>query len=213
MNPSSLGKKLLEWRVKRALTQEQVGEMLRGVTAPTVGRWEKGQEIPGPVQICLEWLVEGKVPFQDMSVPKTIRDEVLKVSMDLGAWEKLDGLRIAGGYASVTDMIGSWIQEELHQQTSAPPQEGTPPDPLPDWRTGPGGMGGVEGRRVAEASPPYLSGATADEAAVAAAKAWLKENPPEADAAAEPEAPGSGAGSAGGKKASRKRPGSEAGSE
>lgn len=113
MNASSLGQKLLAWREKRGLTQEQVGDLLGDVTAPTVGRWEKGQRIPGPVTICLEWLVEGKVPFQALSVPKNIRDEVLKVSMDLGAWERLDALRIVGGYASVTDMIGGWIHEEL----------------------------------------------------------------------------------------------------
>lgn len=115
MNSPSLGQKLLEWRARRGYTQEDVGNLLRGVTAPTVGRWEKGQEIPGPVQICLECLLDGKVPFQDVLEESPVKEAMWKLQMSLEAWERLDSLRLSGGFATVTDLIASLIQEELAQ--------------------------------------------------------------------------------------------------
>lgn len=117
-DPDSLGQKLLQWRTRHNLTQDEVGRMLRGVSGPTVGRWEKGQEIPGPVEICLECLLEGKIPFQDSLEKSLVRDAMWKLEMDLEAWEKLDGLRLAGGFLTVTDFIASLVQEELNQGRS-----------------------------------------------------------------------------------------------
>ena len=115
MNSPSLGQKLLEWRTRRGYTQEDIGRLLRGVTAPTVGRWEKGQEIPGPVQICLECLVDGKVPFQDVLEGSPVKEAMWKLQMSLEAWERLEALRLEGGFATVTDFIAALIQEELGQ--------------------------------------------------------------------------------------------------
>lgn len=173
MTSQSLAQKLLEWRLRRGYTQEDVGKLLRGVTAPTVGRWEKGQEIPGPVTICLECLLEGKIPFTDVMDKLPIKEAMWKLQMSLEAWEKLDALRLAGGYATVTDLIASLVQEELGRENEG---EQSAPETLPTWRTGGEGKLDTGARHVAEESPPYVTGSKAVADSLAAD--WVAKNPP-----------------------------------
>lgn len=177
------GKQLLHWRSRRDMTLEEVGNLLGGVSGPTVSRWENGQEIPAPVQMLLEWLINGKVPFQTSMLPDQLKNAMWRVEMDLEAWEKLDALRLAGGFATVTDWIAAMIQDELHA-TPAPrglmalSSEDTNPPPI------------TETRREVQYGETNLSGAkaSASKEALAAARAYEKANPPPpaAPRAAEP---------------------------
>ena len=53
------GTELNAWRTLHKLTLNEVGDLLGEVTGPTVSRWENGQDIPGPVQKLLAWLIKG----------------------------------------------------------------------------------------------------------------------------------------------------------
>lgn len=110
------GSELELYRASKRLSQVALAEML-GVSGPTVNRWEKSeQEIPETAQKLLRLLIHGKMPFQGAVVPPQIRESMLQVEMNLGAFERLDALRIAGGYSSMTDFIASLLQEELNAQ-------------------------------------------------------------------------------------------------
>ena len=157
------------------MTLEEVGNLLGGVSGPTVSRWENGQEIPAPVQMLLEWLIYRKVPFQTSMLPEQLKNAMWRMEMDLEAWEKLDALRLAGGFATVTDWIAAMIQEELHATTSlrgmlALSSEDTTAPPVTETR-----------RDVVYEAPGKVSGATKGAAAAAAqeaARAYEAENPP-----------------------------------
>lgn len=170
------------------MTLEEVGNLLGGVSGPTVSRWENGQEIPAPVQMLLEWLIHGKVPFQTSMLPEQLKNAMWRVEMDLEAWEKLDALRLAGGFATVTDWIAAMIQEELHATSSprgllALSAEDTNPPPVTETR-----------REVVYEVPGKVSGARAGEAsaeALAAARAYEEAHPlPAAVVAPDPAAAG-----------------------
>ena len=116
MNVQTLNEKLVTYRAQQRLSLREMAEMLRITSGSTINNWEHGDPIPGPASLLLEWLIDGKVPFEEsqlQKLPSVVKEAALKVTMELGAWERLDALRIAGGYATVTDMIGGWIQEEL----------------------------------------------------------------------------------------------------
>ena len=116
MNVQTLNEKLAAYRAQQRLSLREMAELLRITSGSTINNWEHGDLIPGPASLLLEWLIDGKVPFEESrlrKMPDVVKEAALKVTMDLGAWERLDALRIAGGYATVTDMIGGWIQEEL----------------------------------------------------------------------------------------------------
>lgn len=166
------GKQLIQWRSRRDMTLEEVGKLLGGVSGPTVSRWENGQEIPPPVQMLLEWLINGKVPFQTSMLPEQLKNAMWRVEMDLEAWEKLDALRLAGGFATVTDWIAAMSQEELHAPSNprglvALSAEDTTPPPVKETRRAVV-YGKVSGTR---------KGAVA-EAAREAARAFEAANPP-----------------------------------
>lgn len=48
----NLGKKILEYRKKKGLSQEQLGEKIE-VTRQTISNWELGQTQPNPEQLKL----------------------------------------------------------------------------------------------------------------------------------------------------------------
>lgn len=111
----TLNQKLAAYRAQNRLSLREMAELLKISSGSTIKSWEDGAEIPGPPTLLLELLLEGKMPFQGLAVPPEIRDSMLKVEMNLGAFERLDALRIAGGYASMTDFIASLLQDELNQ--------------------------------------------------------------------------------------------------
>lgn len=114
------GDELNAWRTKHDLTQSEVGDMLGEVTGPTVGRWENGQDIPGPVQKLLAWLIKGIEPFDREGAPQHVRQAMWRVEMSLGAWERLEALRTLAGYTSLTDWIAAMLREELAAPTMQP---------------------------------------------------------------------------------------------
>lgn len=113
------GSELHTWRTQHDLTLNEVGELLGEVTGPTVSRWENGQDIPGPVQKLLAWLIKGIVPFDKEMVPGHVRDAMWRVEMSLQSWERLEALRVASGYATITDWIGALLREEMAEQARA----------------------------------------------------------------------------------------------
>lgn len=103
---------LKKWRTATNRTLEDVGSML-GVTPPTVGRWEADQKIPGPAQILLNWYINGVPQTGEAGGTPLLQKSMWRVKMDLQAWEELESLRIAEGFGSVTDFIGSLVQDAL----------------------------------------------------------------------------------------------------
>lgn len=116
MNAQTLNEKLAAYRVQHRMSLREMAELLRITSGSTIKNWEDGDAIPGPPTLLLEWLIDGKVPFEASRLPQLpdmVKDAALKVSMNLEAWERLDALRMAGGYATMTDFIAGLIQEEL----------------------------------------------------------------------------------------------------
>jgi len=119
MTAISLNQKLAAFRKRHDMSLRSMADLLRVSSTSTINDWENGANIPGPPSLLLEWLIDGKVPFdRDLlptPLPPAVQDAIWNVSMNLEAWEKLDALRVSGGYATVTDFIAGLIQEELAQ--------------------------------------------------------------------------------------------------
>lgn len=138
MRATITGSELKTWREQHRLNLEEVGQMLGGVTGPTVSRWEGGQDIPGPAQLLLRLLMHGEMPFsaggQAGAESAAVREEARhfwSLRLTLEDWHKLEALAAAGGFATVRDYLMSLIQEHLSQQR----KEATPPEePLPNRR-------------------------------------------------------------------------------
>lgn len=113
------GIELNTWRTGNKLTLNEVGDLLGEVTGPTVSRWENGQDIPGPVQKLLAWLIKGIEPFDRTTAPQHVKDALWRVEMSLGAWERLEAMRTLAGYGSLSDWIAAMLREELQAQEAA----------------------------------------------------------------------------------------------
>lgn len=124
MNAQTLNQKLAAYRVRHSLSLREMAGILRVTSGSTIKNWENGDDIPGPASLLLEWLIDGVMPFDNSMLshplPPAVRDAIWNVSMNLEAWEKLDSMRVSGGFATVTDWIAALIQEELHDQQGAP---------------------------------------------------------------------------------------------
>lgn len=175
MNAQTLNVKLAAYRARHKLSLQKMADLLKITSGSTINNWEHGDPIPGPPTMLLEWLIDGKVPFQELTVPPSVREEVWKVTMNLEAFERMDALRMAGGYASVTDFIAGLIQEELSQ--SAEGWEGatrTSDQGVPD------GLALVADVTTEDAGGGAGTGAGTDDVgahADAAARAFAKKHP------------------------------------
>ena len=113
------GTELNAWRTLHKLTLNEVGDLLGEVTGPTVSRWENGQDIPGPVQKLLAWLIKGIEPFDRATAPQHVKEALWRVEMNLGAWERLEVLRSTAGYATLSDWIAAMLRDELRESSQA----------------------------------------------------------------------------------------------
>ena len=52
-------------------------------------------------------------------VPGHVREAMWRVEMSLQSWERLEALRVASGYATITDWIGALLREEMAEQARA----------------------------------------------------------------------------------------------
>lgn len=121
MNTEITGAALKVWRETHNKNLDEVGQMLGGVSGPTISRWESGQDIPGPAQLLLGMLIHGKQPFgasEDTSAEEAKHFWQLKLT--LGDWHKLEALATAGGFGTVRDYLLSLIQEHLNQGAETP---------------------------------------------------------------------------------------------
>jgi transcriptional regulator with XRE-family HTH domain len=114
------GSELKHYRTKRGLSLEAFGELLGGKSATTIKRWEDGQEVPADTAMLLKWLIRGEVPFQEGAEPSDLRAAMLELEMQLGAFEKLYALAMAGGYNNVTYYIASLVQKHLAAEAAEP---------------------------------------------------------------------------------------------
>ena len=119
MTALSLNQKLAAFRKRHDMSLRSMADLLRVSSTSTINDWENGANIPGPPSLLLEWLIDGKEPFNrdllPQPLPPAVQDAIWNVSMNLEAWEKLDSMRVSGGFATVTDFIAALIQEELGQ--------------------------------------------------------------------------------------------------
>ena len=113
------GTELNAWRTLHKLTLNEVGDLLGEVTGPTVSRWENGQDIPGPVQKLLAWLIKGIEPFDRATAPQHVKEALWRVEMNLGAWERLEVLRSTAGFATLSDWIAAMLRDELRESAQA----------------------------------------------------------------------------------------------
>lgn len=120
------GTELNSWRVTNKLTLNDVGDLLGEVSGPTVSRWENGQDIPGPVQKLLAWLIKGIEPFDRATAPQHVKAALWRVEMSLGAWERLESMRTLAGYGSLSDWFAAMLREELQAQAEVEMQERQP---------------------------------------------------------------------------------------
>lgn len=143
MNAQTLNQKLAAYRVRHSLSLREMAGILRVTSGSTIKNWENGDDIPGPASLLLEWLIDGVMPFDSSMLshplPPAVQDAIWNVSMNLEAWEKLDSMRVSGGFATVTDWIAAMIQEELHSPSSprglvALSAEDTTPPPVTELR-------------------------------------------------------------------------------
>ncbi len=163
--PNISGAELKLWRSSRNLSLREMADML-GVNSPsTVNLWEGGQEIPGPADKLLRWLIRGEVPFDATAgAAEALKNAMWRVKMDLEAWEQLEEMRISEGYASMTDFIAGLIQEELRSSQEAA-------------QRGDLGLAAEDGRPYVAGGNVSFAGTPLSEKLVDAARQYVTENP------------------------------------
>lgn len=123
------GSELKAWREQTGRTLADVGVMLGDVSGPTVGRWENGQEIPGPAQKLLRLLIHGEQPFAGIGPqpdPAAEERSFWKLRLNLDDWHDLETMSARAGFGSVRDYLLSLIQDHL---TAERDSEGVRPKP------------------------------------------------------------------------------------
>ena len=122
--PNITAAALAAWRSDQKLSLREVAEML-GVTSPsTISAWEDGQNIPGPAQLLLGWLINGKVPFgQEGEAAGRLASAAWKVEMTLEAFEKLRAKALAAGYEDIVDYIAQLVLDDIAQDVAAQGRE------------------------------------------------------------------------------------------
>jgi transcriptional regulator with XRE-family HTH domain len=116
------GTELKEWRDAKGLTQQEVATML-DISDAAVNRWEKGQEIPGPAQLLLGWLIDGKVPFGgEAGGVGAFQNAAWKLEMNLASFQKLQSMALAEGYEDVVNYLGELARRELARESHFSPE-------------------------------------------------------------------------------------------
>lgn len=105
---------LKSWRLQKGMSQSEVGALLGGLSHSAINRWEDGQDIPGPAQLLLGWLINGKVPFgQEGEAAGRVASAAWKVEMTLEAFKKLEAKALSEGFDEIVDYIGELVRREL----------------------------------------------------------------------------------------------------
>ena len=92
------------------------------VSDSSVVRWEKGQEIPGPVKMLFALLIHGAPPFQsatDTEAASADAKHLGRLKLSLTDWDALEERRIKEGFPSVRDLLLSIIQAKLAEWRAA----------------------------------------------------------------------------------------------
>lgn len=115
------GERLKKWRESENKTLADVAELLRVASPNTIKNWEAAAEIDGPPGLLLDLLIDGKHPFgAESEGAARLHSSAWRVEMTLEAWEKLEALRIAEGYTTMTDFIASLVMQEIDAETRRP---------------------------------------------------------------------------------------------
>lgn len=111
------GDELKAWRLQKGLSQTDIGTLLGGLSHSAINRWEAGQDIPGPAQLLLGWLIHGKVPFgQESEAAGRVASAAWKIEMTLEAFDKLRAKAMAAGYEDLVDYIAQLVLEDLAEE-------------------------------------------------------------------------------------------------
>lgn len=111
------GERLKKWRESENKTLLEVAELLRVSSPNTIKNWEGAAEIDGPAGLLLDYLIDGKQPFgAEGDGAARLHSAAWRVGMTLEAWEKLEALRIAEGYTTMTDFIASLVMQEVEAE-------------------------------------------------------------------------------------------------
>lgn len=120
MSDEITGPGLKVWRETKGINLEELGALLGGVTGPTISRWENGQDIPGPAQLLLGWLIYGKVPFgQESEAAGRVASAAWKIEMTLEAFDKLRAKAMAAGYEDIVDYIAQLVLDDIAHEDAA----------------------------------------------------------------------------------------------
>lgn len=114
------GDELKAWRLQKGLSQTDIGTLLGGLSHSAINRWEDGQDIPGPAQLLLGWLIHGKVPFgQEGEAAGRLASAAWKVEMTLEAFKKLEAKAMAAGFEDIVDYIAQLVLEDIEHEDAA----------------------------------------------------------------------------------------------
>lgn len=99
------------------------------ISDAAINRWEKGeQDIPGPAQLLLGWLLHGKVPFgQETEAAGRVASAAWKIEMTLEAFDKLRAKAMAAGYEDLVDYIAQLVLEDLAEEDAETRRHATAP--------------------------------------------------------------------------------------
>ncbi len=96
------------------------------ISDAAINRWEKGeQDIPGPAQLLLGWLIHGKVPFgQEGEAAGRLASAAWKVEMTLEAFKRLEAKAMAAGFEDIVDYIAQLVLEDIEHEDAVRGREG-----------------------------------------------------------------------------------------
>lgn len=117
MNHEITGSELASWRASKKHSLRDVALMLGVSSSSTINAWERGQEIPGPAQKLLAWLIRGEVPFAEAAaesaLQKSLKEQAWKVEMSLAMFDRLRTQALADGYDDVADYMAELVRRYL----------------------------------------------------------------------------------------------------
>jgi len=120
-SPPVSGLEIETHRRVAGLSQASLAEML-GVSAPTVNRWEKGdQDIPGPADKLLRMIIRGEMPLDlpTAGLGAQVREDIGAVEMTVDAFEECLRQSRAAGFGSVTEWIAHLVRVDLEKEKAA----------------------------------------------------------------------------------------------
>ena len=133
-SPPISGSEIELHRRVAGLSQSALADLL-GVSAPTVNRWEKGdQEIPGPADKLLRMLIRGEMPLElpSAGLGSVVREDIGAVEMTVDAFEECLRRARAAGFGSVTEWIADLVRAELGAKPDGETRRLGEGEPLPE---------------------------------------------------------------------------------